>query len=78
MVHRYFAVRVSSDRGSNIYRLIGRAKETDKPHAHRSVDWPDYLILTTENESDWLPVVELTLSPMTARYSVNCALAVEQ
>ena len=77
MLHRYFAVRVHSDRGSNIYRIIGLADETDKTHIPRAGAWPDHLILTTENESDWVPTVELTLSPITARYSVNCALAVE-
>ena len=78
MVHRYFAVRVSSDRGSNIYRLIGLANETDKLHTPSSGDWPDYLILTTQNESDWVPIVELSVSPMSGRYLVNCSLTVEQ
>ena len=78
MLHRYFAVRVSSDRGTNVYRLIGLAQDTDKTHKPLGAGFPDFLVLTTENESDWLPTVTLSVSPLTHRYFVDCAMAVEQ
>ena len=78
MLHRYFAVRVSSDRGPNVYRLIGLAKDADKTHKPIRAGFPDFLILATENESEWLPTVTLSVSPLTHRYLVDCAMTVEQ
>lgn len=77
MLHRFFAVRVSSERGSNIYRLIGLAKDTDKTHIPRTGGFPDCLVLTTEDATDWISVVELSVSPF-GRLTVNARLTVEQ
>lgn len=78
MLHRYFAVRVSSERGANIYRLIGLAKDTDKTHIPRAGKLPDYLVLTTENSANWVSVVVLSASPIFGRFTVDARLTVEQ
>lgn len=77
MLHRYFAVNVDSERGSNIYRLIGPAKETDRTASAAPGRWPAHLVLTTEKESNWVPVVELKVSPISGRLSVDYGLTVE-
>lgn len=78
MLHRYFAVNVTSLRGPNIYRLVGLAKDTDRTARAATGKWPAYLVLTTENASNWVPVVELRISPISGRLLVDYGLTVEQ
>ena len=77
MVYRFFAVRVTSERGSNIYRLVGLAKPEDKTHSPKVGHWPDYLILTG-NETNWNPIVTLSISPLSGKMFVDTNLSVEQ
>ena len=77
MTHRYFAVNVDSDLGGNIYRLIGLAAETDRTAAAARGKWPAYIIVTMEDEIEWVPVVELSVSPISGRLYASHGLAVE-
>ena len=78
MQHRYLAVNVASVRGSNIYRLVGLAKHSDRTAGSAPGKWPAHLVLTTENETDWVPVVSLGVSPISGRFGVDCWLNVER
>lgn len=78
MRHRYLAVNVASVRGPNIYRLVGLAKYSDRTASAAPGRWPAHLVLTTENETNWAPVVSLGVSPTSGRFEVDYWLTVEQ
>lgn len=78
MLHRYFAVNVASLRGPNIYRLVGLAKDSDRTARAAPGKWPEYLVITTDNASNWVPVVELRVSAISGRLLVDYGLTVEQ
>ena len=78
MQHRYLAVNVASVRGSNIYRLVGLAEYSDRTASAAPGRWPAHLVLTTENETDWVPVVSLGVSPISGRFEVGYGFTVEQ
>ena len=77
MRHRYLAVNVDSVRGPNIYRLVGLAKYSDRTASAAPGRWPAHLVLTTENETDWVPVVSLWVSPISGRLEVDYGLPVD-
>lgn len=68
---RYVAVKVSSDRGPNVYRLVGPASADDAEIKHSRYGWPEQVIVLFE-EKDYVPVFQLSISTLAPnRYLTN-------
>lgn len=64
MTYRYTAVRVASDRGPNVYRLVGPATDTDKGVPHPRYGWPEQVVVVLRSEDHYRPTIELTASSL--------------
>ncbi len=64
MTHRYIANKVASDRGPNIYRLVGPAADTEKGVPHPRFGWPDQVVVLLLSDHHYRPVIELTASSL--------------
>lgn len=64
MSQRYVAVRVTSEIGPNVYRLIGPAKEDDKAIPHPRYGWPEQVIALLKDERNYRPTVRIIASTM--------------
>lgn len=64
MSQRYIAVRVVSEIGQNVYRLIGPAGDGDKAIPHQRYGWPEQIIVILKEERYYRPTVQITTSAM--------------